>query len=269
MRSKPSPQHPSSSTHFSALPREIVIYVLQLLILDDPISIENFSGCCLAFYRLSRDNSIWKTAYQQSMARMSSQNQTTLFREAAQMESRPLSPADYRQLFLEVARLRFDGAYISQCHYIRQGLSDGSFSQPIHMVTYYRYLRFYADGTALHMLSNHEPALVIYRLRKQSMVSRRGGSGTFKDFRILVGRFQFDGTMRAISITTSDTISGKDQFHLELELRSTHLGGWNKLKWARYYSTRDGEPDHTEYSLRNFRPFMFSRVKSFLHDNVS
>jgi hypothetical protein len=43
-------------------------------------------------------------------------------------------------LFLSLPRVRCDGVYICRCHYLRQGVDESAWSQPIHIVTYYRYL---------------------------------------------------------------------------------------------------------------------------------
>ena len=39
--------------------------------------------------------------------------------------------------------------YISKNTYFRPGLAEGSWNQSVHRVVYYRYLRFYGDGTVV------------------------------------------------------------------------------------------------------------------------
>lgn len=45
-----------------------------------------------------------------------------------------------------------------------------SAASPVHVVTYYRYLRFYRDGTVLSLLSSCEPAEVIPVFARENMV---------------------------------------------------------------------------------------------------
>jgi len=53
-------------------------------------------------------------------------------------------------------------------------------------------------------------------------------------------------------------------FHQLLYLKSTTPGASNKLSWVTYYSVPDN-PDFgpTVYPLDHFKPYIFSRVKSY------
>ncbi|CCM01804.1 uncharacterized protein FIBRA_03871 [Fibroporia radiculosa] len=66
--------------------------------------------------------------------------------------------ADFRRLYIEQPRVRFDGVYIAVCHYIRPGLSETAWMNVSHLVTYHRYLRFYPNGQVLSLLANEEMA---------------------------------------------------------------------------------------------------------------
>lgn len=48
-------------------------------------------------------------------------------------------------------RLRFDGCYISVVTYLRRGESNSIYA-PTHLITFYRYLRFYASVRLLSAL---------------------------------------------------------------------------------------------------------------------
>ena len=78
----------------------------------------------------------------------------------------------YRQLFRSYPRIRFNGCYISTVNYQRPGATSSSqvsWNTPIHIVTYYRYLRFYRDGTCISLLTTHEPVEVIHHLSKENL----------------------------------------------------------------------------------------------------
>lgn len=65
----------------------------------------------------------------------------------------------YRKMFLLRPRLRTDGIYISKITYFRPGLSETSMIHPVHLVTYYRYLRFFgaSDGYRVWWLVASKP----------------------------------------------------------------------------------------------------------------
>ena len=43
--------------------------------------------------------------------------------------------------------MRYDGLYVSRNTYIRTGLTEWRIKNPVHLVTYFRYLHFFPDGT--------------------------------------------------------------------------------------------------------------------------
>ena len=49
-------------------------------------------------------------------------------------------------MFLEKPHLRFDGIYVSRNTYIRTGIVEWRVKNPVHLVCYYRYLRFFPQG---------------------------------------------------------------------------------------------------------------------------
>ena len=78
----------------------------------------------------------------------------------------------WRQIFRSYPRIRFNGCYISTVNYQRPGATSSSqisWNTPIHIVTYYRYLRFYRDGTCISLLSTHEPIEVVRHLSKENL----------------------------------------------------------------------------------------------------
>ncbi|CAB4417894.1 unnamed protein product [Rhizophagus irregularis] len=58
-------------------------------------------------------------------------------------------------MYIERPRVRLDGVYISKCKYLRPGLAENTWIQPIHLVTYYRYIRLFSDGSCYNII-NHK-----------------------------------------------------------------------------------------------------------------
>ncbi len=68
-------------------------------------------------------------------------------------------------MYLRRPRLNFDGVYISKTSYVRAGeQSLDNFYAPWHLVEYYRYFRFFADGSVLFMTCADEPKNVVNKL---------------------------------------------------------------------------------------------------------
>lgn len=85
---------------------------------------------------------------------------------------------DWRELFHSYPRIRFTGVYISTVNYTRSGgptLTPSTWGLQVHIVTYYRYLRFFRDGTVLSLLTVEAPADVVHLLTKENVAQVRAG----------------------------------------------------------------------------------------------
>ncbi|KAF2459452.1 hypothetical protein BDY21DRAFT_419996 [Lineolata rhizophorae] len=95
----------------------------------------------------------------------------------------PLTAAypTYRHMFRARPRVRFNGCYISTVNYARPGGPSANQldwnNAPVLIVTYYRYLRLFRDGTAVSLLSTAEPADVVHHLGWEGVRAQRGAAG--------------------------------------------------------------------------------------------
>lgn len=62
----------------------------------------------------------------------------------------------WRKMWLSRPRIRTDGLYVSRNTYIRAGVAEWTVSNPVHVVCYFRYLRFYASGKFLYKNSSQK-----------------------------------------------------------------------------------------------------------------
>lgn len=79
---------------------------------------------------------------------------------------------DWRELFHSHPRMRYTGVYISTVNYTRAGgasATQATWNTPVHIVTYYRYLRFFRDGTVISLLTTHEPVDVVHHLTWENL----------------------------------------------------------------------------------------------------
>ncbi|KAJ3734968.1 hypothetical protein DFJ43DRAFT_1222064 [Lentinula guzmanii] len=166
------PEDEEESAPLKLLPDEMIVHILKIL---DPNSLERFASVNRKARVVSLDVSVWRK----------------LVKETYKPPQIPVSPDgssfleylsqqylyDYRRLYIEHPRIRLDGVYIAVCHYIRPGLSENSWVNVNHLITYHRYLRFFPNGQVISLLTNEEqpPAHVIPLLKP----TLRGLKGLF------------------------------------------------------------------------------------------
>lgn len=64
---------------------------------------------------------------------------------------------DWHRMRCRRPYLRTDGIYCGKVSYLRRGQAEWTFHTPVQTVVYYRYLRFYPDGTAVWAMSFDAP----------------------------------------------------------------------------------------------------------------
>ena len=207
----------------------------------------------------------------------------------------------YRAMFRTRPRIRFGGCYISTVNYTRPGassLSQISWNVPVHIVTYFRYLRFFRDGTCISLLTTSEPIDVVHHLRWENMESYPssgggggggGGNGPIPNAAMkhaLRGRWKLTGpdlpttsTSTAnpnskgepegtIDIETEGVDADKYVYKMQLGFRSAGRNASavprnNKLVWKGFWSYNRLTDDWAEFGLKNDRSFFWSRVGSY------
>lgn len=89
----------------------------------------------------------------------------------------PSTYPTYLAMFRSRPRIRFGGVYISTVNYTRPGASSANqvtWNSPVLIVTYYRYLRFFRDGSVISLLTTHEPADVIAHMSPENVKAGHG-----------------------------------------------------------------------------------------------
>ncbi|KAF2734678.1 hypothetical protein EJ04DRAFT_493156 [Polyplosphaeria fusca] len=191
----------------------------------------------------------------------------------------PSTYSSYRTLFRSRPRLRFNGCYISTVNYTRPGASSPtsvSWNSPIHIVTYYRYLRFLRNGTCISLLTTSEPADVVPYLHPEHMHKNHGNlpSAPMKD--ALLGRWKLSGPRvpgedgegigerEGVLHVETAGVTPKYMYKMVLATGSAGKGARNnKLTWMGYWSYNKLTDDWCEFGLKNDRAFYWSRVRSY------
>ena len=146
---------------------------------------------------------------------------------------------DWHRMYMERPRLRTDGIYVSRNTYIRRGVVEWDNRDPVHLVAYYRYLRFFPDGVFLYKTSPETVKRVAKLFQRKP-----GPKGVAGDPRLMVGRW----TQRRDSVYTSYVFP--EMRHIEmrchLRLRSKVRGANNRMDILRLVSFNRDEQEYSD-----------------------
>ncbi|KAI4597653.1 hypothetical protein KJ359_004357 [Pestalotiopsis sp. 9143b] len=187
----------------------------------------------------------------------------------------------WQRMFRQRPRVRFNGCYISTVNYIRTGLASSNhitWNSPVHIVTYYRYLRFFRDGTAVSLLTTAEPADVVHHLTKDRVRQHENKTASSHlpsavVSNALKGRWRLSSSMDNPDVAPAEAEGDlfvetegaipKYTYRMELSMRSAGKTRNNKLSWKAFGLYNKLTDDWGEFNLKNDKPFYFSRVKSY------
>ncbi|KAF5859589.1 F-box only protein 9 [Aspergillus alliaceus] len=189
---KGDPQPPCPIAH---VPSEVIVEILRHVAVMDPAAMYRMSLVCKRFaWHFAHEQHIWKRLCQGSEFgfksmhysfscdilghpehTLSSRSRYTPFPNGTAQIPKPLS--SWSEVFQMFPRIRFTGIYISTVNYTRAGAAsfyqNVTWNSPIHIVTYYRYLRFYPDGTVLALLSTVEPLDLVPHISIENVLEAR------------------------------------------------------------------------------------------------
>ncbi|KHN94556.1 F-box domain containing protein [Metarhizium album ARSEF 1941] len=219
----------------------------------------------------------------------------------------PDTYATWKAMFRARPRVRFNGCYISTVNYVRTGQASASQATwggaPIHIVTYYRYLRFFRDGTAISLLTTSEPTHVVQHLTRDLLhLHRRDTAGSAVPAhppsaamqRAHKGRWRLSSPGTGIDADADDAsppspspspssraasrrrrregdltvetegVDPKYMFRMDLSLRTAGKAARNnKIVWRSFFSYNNLTDDWAEFTLKHDKPFFFGRVRSY------
>ncbi|KAK0404978.1 hypothetical protein QR680_017735 [Steinernema hermaphroditum] len=258
------------------LPVELLRLILRYVVGSslDVRSLEAVASTSVYFYLLARNGDIWHR----------------VCRKTFDLPPKYICEfLSWRDMYLQVPHLQFFGVYVAKTTYLRHGESSfqDKFYRPWHMVTYYRILRFFANGSVLMLTSPEHPSTLVGHLR-----NRRDAKGCEG---ILFGRYWNNGSSISMKLTqvvnrkkarqhqvlNSKRLKGvvaphelvEKNFFLELkfsERRSHSNKAHGILLWSKYEYSHvlvDGSLSKGDFHVigdtQSYPPFYLSRVKSF------
>lgn len=189
----------------------------------------------------------------------------------------------WKHMFRNRPRIRFNGCYISTVNYVRSGQASTNQSTwggaPVLIVTYYRYLRFFRDGTVISLLTTASPVDVVHHLTPELLLLHREAPHphlpSFVMHQAYKGRWRQSSALDHPDNTDpkeqesdiyveTEGVGTKYMYRMDLTLRSAGKGTKNnKIVWRGFHSYNKLTDDWAEFQLKNDKPFFFSRVKSY------
>ncbi|OBT69898.1 hypothetical protein VE03_00660 [Pseudogymnoascus sp. 23342-1-I1] len=282
----------------ATLPQEILTHILTYLALLDPATFLRSAQTCKRFaYLIAREDQIYKRicfGHEVGYGGMHYNWQlevsgAPLPVALGTLDDLPsVEPAvashpplllnqiypSYATMFRHRPRLRFDGLYISTVNYMRAGAAaatQSTWDSPVHIVTYYRYLRFFRSGAVLSLLATHEPSEVVHALLPGLLEGKRAPKGSaVADARRGRWRLGGEGGVEggengvdegALTIET-EGIDERYIYRMALRVKGQERGR-ARLAWEGFWNWNRLTDDWGEFGLRNDKPFVFSKVHSY------
>ncbi|XP_078172694.1 F-box protein 7 [Carex rostrata] len=125
------------------LPDELLFEVFSWM---KPFTLGRASCVCRKWKYTIRNPCLWRAAclktWQNSGTEMNYHIVQTLF------------DGSWRKMWVYRPRICMDGLYVSRNTYIHTGIPEFKFTKTVHVVCYYRYIRFYPSGKFLYKISS-------------------------------------------------------------------------------------------------------------------
>lgn len=233
-------------------PVEIILLILQQVAITDLHSIFTLAQTCSMLSKLIKHDSVWSFVCEKLL-----------------IPCRLVAPSAFKELsskvswferFKSVPHLRTDGIYISKVTYKRPGMSDLSVRlanlATVHIVTYYRYVRF-LPGTneALFLITHKEPADIVAKIRLKPETKKQLEG-------LIRAKFIWNDPQSVILKWFSSNQKNESEFLAHLILTSSVPGQHNKLQWANFAS-KNHQNEWMPFPKDQLKSFWFSRVRSY------
>ncbi|KAI9648102.1 hypothetical protein NHQ30_002731 [Ciborinia camelliae] len=312
---------PAPPCPIADLPDEILIHIFKEVAIRNVAEFARLSQVCKRMaYLVATGEQIWKRicfGSEFGFGAMHYQWQTDIMGEPLDIEFQRLLPSEdldkepalsitlnndnitrsllqstysssWKQMFRLRPRIRFNGCYISTVNYIRPGQASPSavaWNSPVHIVTYYRYLRFFRDGTAISLLTTTEPSDVVHHLTKELVEYHRKNQSSHLPSSVIADARRGRWCLSSLNDSPPDsalepsvktgglegtiyveTEGVHEKYLYRMELKMTSAGKTvknNKLAWNGFWNYNKLTDDWGEFTLRNDKAFFWSRVKSY------
>ncbi|BGP24252.1 F-box domain-containing protein [Rhodotorula toruloides] len=254
-RSKRFPRKRTLREELHALELELDLEHIDREWHSDVEALERFARTCRAARVVTLDSGIWRALCLRTYV---PPQQISPEEEAMQLIKQHGN--DWRRFYIEHPRCRLDGVYISVVTYLRRGETVSVYA-PTHLITFYRYLRFYHHGLAISLLTTDPPGQVVRRLNPTLRMSG-----------LSFGRWRLRGDLVEVwGLEDPSVPEERRKYSLRMNCRfkSTARGRMNKLEMLSLATENRRTLELEDVPIRPSKPFFFSKVQSYaLEDRV-
>uniref|UniRef100_A0A0D6QR07 F-box domain-containing protein n=1 Tax=Araucaria cunninghamii TaxID=56994 RepID=A0A0D6QR07_ARACU len=187
------------------LPEELLFEVFARM---TPYSLGRAACICRKWRNAVRTPSLWRNACINTWQRLGIEENFKILRTEY--------GGSWRKMWLHRPRLRFDGLYVSRNTYIRAGIAEWRTTNPVHVVCYYRYVRFLPNGKIFYKISSQKLKEVAKSMNRASKANS-----------VFLGYY----TMKNDQVESTIVYPGARHtvLRIRLRLRGTTIGANNRL----------------------------------------
>lgn len=136
----------------------------------------------------------------------------------------------WKRVFVEVPHLRFDGVYVGRNTYVKLGVTEWTTRNPVHLVSYYRYYRFFSDGSFLYRTS----PFVVNRVEKTLRAKPTRPETQARDQHVYQGKYILkDSKVYCVVVYPNNR---RTEIRSVLHLRSIITGANDRLDMVKLFS---------------------------------
>ncbi|KAH3670957.1 hypothetical protein OGAPHI_000668 [Ogataea philodendri] len=174
---------------------------------------------------------------------------------------------DWRKMLCERPFIKFNGLYISAVNYQREG-GRAEFSNqwnlPFRMITYYRYYRFFPDGSCQKLLTVLQPQEVVPKFHR----NWRELFGPSEWEKVYEGTWSMsvDGSVQCNCEGPVKMYRFVDEFQI---VNGGRFARHHKLDWVRMGYIVKETSEEGDLEISNERSFAFSRVRSYTQEQAA
>eukprot|EP00041_Stephanoeca_diplocostata_P010646 m.169426 g.169426 ORF g.169426 m.169426 type:complete len:529 (+) comp18243_c0_seq6:277-1863(+) len=254
-------------TRIGDLPHEILIRILCMSLEHhhDVARLVRLREVCRRFYITCHMEDLWHDAANILWPqRCDATGRGHIEHRIASGPNDTLPWTSWQMMCVQRPRVLFHGVYISQTKYRRTGERTWeTMYTPQHSVVFYRYLRFFMDGTLIALTTPEAPVIAVPKLKHPNTLDKHQGQ-------LYTGRYSIEGDR--LRYVAQKPMEGDKraqraliQVSVSLRIENRRRSYSTRLSWEHAFNEvlRDGE-DPTQYvlSLDEMMPFVFSRIRS-------
>lgn len=240
-------------TTLFSLPSEVIHYILSMLEAEQFSTLAQVSSDFLPY--------VYDPRHWRRLALRQWPDETR-----SQLESRLYEYKTWRKLCTHRPRLRTHGIYVVRHQFTKTSSRHATTEPeaPVFMVTYFRFLRFYTDGTVISLTSPDSPHLAYRRVRRTWWPGPNEKDKTKPS----VGQYEFDEMNMQVNVSLPMDVARfpdmrQGTVYMHLTLMSTKQGACDRLVPTSHYCImNDNGGDLVPYPV-DAKPFRFISIWGF------